>query len=140
MEPNLKTTFSNKRVLITGHTGFKGSWLSTWLNLLGANVFGYSINIPSTPCHFDVAKLDNDISDFRADICDFNLLSKYVVDTQPDFIFHLAAQPLVKASYDDPILTWQTNTIGTLNVLESLKNLKKKLKHKPKPNGLVGPL
>jgi CDP-glucose 4,6-dehydratase len=126
MKSNLNSTFSNKRVLITGHTGFKGSWLSAWLNLLGANVYGYSIDTPTTPCHFDVAKLNTIISDFRADICDYNVLSKYIVDTQPDFIFHLAAQPLVKASYDNPILTWQTNTMGTLNVLESLKLLKKK--------------
>jgi CDP-glucose 4,6-dehydratase len=121
-----KSFWKGKRVLITGHTGFKGSWLSFWLVLLGAKVTGLSINIPSKPSHFKVIKLQNKINHKRMDIRNLKLLKKTFKKYQPDYVFHLAAQSLVKKSYSDPIYTWETNTIGTLNVLESLREMKKK--------------
>ena len=118
--------FKNKIVLVTGHTGFKGSWLTSWLTLLGAKVIGLSIDIPSNPSHFKAIKLKEKIKHKKIDIRNLKLLKKIFKKYQPDFVFHLAAQALVKKSYTDPIYTWSTNTIGTLNVLESLKGIKKK--------------
>ena len=117
--------FKNKIVLVTGHTGFKGSWLTSWLTLLGAKVIGLSIDVPSNPSHFKVIKLKEKIKHKRIDIRNLQLLKKIFKKYQPDFVFHLAAQALVKKSYTDPIYTWSTNTIGTLNVLESLRQIKK---------------
>ena len=122
----LKKIFYKKKVLVTGHTGFKGSWLSLWLTILGAKVIGVSINIPSKPSHFEVIKLKKKIIDKKVDIRDLSSLKKIFKKYQPDYVFHLAAQSLVKKSYINPIYTWETNTIGTLNVLESLKEIKKK--------------
>jgi len=118
--------FRNKKVIVTGHTGFKGSWLSLWLKILGANVVGVSLKDPSNPSHFKAIKLKNIIKNQRLDIRNLKKLKNIFKKHNPDFVFHLAAQALVKKSYSDPIYTWTTNTIGTINVLESLKNLKKK--------------
>ena len=118
--------FKNKVVLVTGHTGFKGSWLTSWLVLLGAKVIGLSINIPTNPSYFKVTNLSRKIKHKKIDIRNLKLLKKYFKKYQPDFIFHLAAQALVKKSYLDANYTWTTNTIGTLNVLESLKEIQKK--------------
>ena len=122
---NFKKKFKNKKVLVTGHTGFKGSWLTSWLVSLGAKVVGLSINIPSNPSHFKAIKLQNKINHKRMDIRNLRLLKKTFKKYQPDYVFHLAAQSLVKRSYSDPIYTWETNTVGTLNVLESLRELRK---------------
>ena len=122
---NLKKNFKNKTIIVTGHTGFKGSWLSLWLKILGAKVVGLSINIPSSPSHFGVIKLQKNIIHKRMDIRNLKLLKKTFKKYQPDYVFHLAAQSLVKKSYLDPTYTWETNTIGTLNVLESLREMKK---------------
>ena len=122
---NFKKKFKNKKVLVTGHTGFKGSWLTYWLVSLGAKVVGLSINIPSNPSHFKAIKLQNKINHKRMDIRNLRLLKKTFKKYQPDYVFHLAAQSLVKRSYSDPIYTWETNTVGTLNVLESLRELRK---------------
>ena len=122
---DLRKLFNNKRVLVTGHTGFKGSWLTTLLILLRAKVTGLSINIPTNPSHFKVAKLKKKISHKKIDIRNLKSLKKIIKKNQPDYIFHLAAQALVKKSYSDPMYTWETNTIGTLNILESLKEIKK---------------
>ena len=122
---NFQKKFKNKKVLVTGHTGFKGSWLTYWLILLGAKVIGLSINIPSKPSHFKAIKLQNKIIHKRMDIRNLRLLKKTFKKHQPDYVFHLAAQSLVKRSYSDPIYTWETNTVGTLNVLESLRELRK---------------
>jgi len=122
---NLEKNFKNKTVIVTGHTGFKGSWLSLWLKILGAKVIGLSINIPSSPSHFGVIKLQKNIIHKRMDIRNLKLLKKTFKKYQPDYVFHLAAQSLVKKSYLDPTYTWETNTIGTLNVLESLREIKK---------------
>jgi len=118
--------FKNKKVLITGHTGFKGSWLTYWLVLLGAKVIGLSINIPSKPSHFHSIKLQKRIIHKKIDVRNLSDLKKIFKKYQPDYVFHLAAQALVKKSYADPIYTWHTNTMGTLNVLESLREMKKK--------------
>lgn len=122
---NFHKQFNNKTVLVTGHTGFKGSWLTSWLVLLGSKVIGLSINIPSNPSHFEAIKLQNKINHKRMDIRNLKLLKKTFKEYQPDYVFHLAAQSLVKKSYSDPTYTWETNTIGTLNVLESLREIKK---------------
>ncbi len=118
--------YKNKTVIVTGHTGFKGSWLSLWLVILGAKVIGISKNVPTKPSHFNVINLKKKIKHLTLDICNFKKLSNQFKKHNPDFIFHLAAQSLVKKSYLETLKTWNTNTIGTLNILESLKKLKKK--------------
>ena len=118
--------FKNKKVIVTGNTGFKGSWLSLWLKILGAKVIGISIDIPSKPSLFQAINLQNKITHKRIDIRNLNLLKKIFKKYKPDYVFHLAAQSIVKKSFSDPTYTWNTNTIGTLNVLESLRTIKKK--------------
>jgi CDP-glucose 4,6-dehydratase len=120
-----KSSFSGRVVLITGHTGFKGAWLTAWLKQLGAHVVGVALDPPSTPCHFVSAELGRGMTDLRLDIRDRTALEKVILSAQPDFVFHLAAQALVRLSYEDPIETWQTNVLGTLNVLECLRKLNK---------------
>jgi CDP-glucose 4,6-dehydratase len=115
--------FEGKTVLVTGHTGFKGAWLTAWLKQLGAKVIGVALDPPTAPSHFEAARMGQGISDLRIDVRDHVAVNDAVVSAQPDFLFHLAAQALVRRSYDDPIETWQTNVQGTLHVLESLRNL-----------------
>jgi CDP-glucose 4,6-dehydratase len=122
---SFKQTYENKTVLITGHTGFKGSWLSLWMSYLGAKVIGVSLDIPSEPSHFSAAKLSSRLVDHRLDIKDGEGFKKIVCDSQPDFVFHLAAQALVRFSYETPVDTIMTNAIGTSNVLDSLMCLDK---------------
>ena len=121
MDNYFKDVYKNKKVLVTGHTGFKGSWLSLWLLELGANVIGYSLEPPTQPNLFDSIKLKNKITHILGDVRDenhlFNVFKKY----QPEFVFHLAAQPLVRLSYTEPKLTYETNVIGTINVLEAVR-------------------
>lgn len=115
--------FRGARVLVTGHTGFKGSWLSLWLNRLGAQVHGVSFGVPTQPSHFSAADLVTKIMDHRLDIRDCAAMKRLVHEVQPDFVFHLAAQALVRQSYNDPVETWQTNAMGTTHVLEALRGL-----------------
>ncbi len=119
------TNFQDKTVLITGHTGFKGAWLTAWLIQLGAKVIGVSLDNPTNPSHFTAAKMTSEIKDFRIDIRNQTALEEVIVSSQPDFVFHLAAQALVRRSYDDPLETWSVNLLGTLHVLEALRKLKK---------------
>ena len=119
----LEKIFFKKNVLITGHTGFKGSWLTAWLKQLGANIMGISKDIPTKPSHFHVSKIKNGIKDVRLDITDKKKLQKKIISFKPHFVFHLAAQSLVSFSYKNPTLTWQTNVFGTLNILESLRKI-----------------
>ena len=112
--------FENKIVLITGHTGFKGSWLSSWLSQLGANVIGLSDRIPTNPSHFSLIK-DLIKEDHRIDIKDAQSITNIVEDIKPNFVFHLAAQPIVFESYNNPLNTFNTNGIGTANILDALR-------------------
>lgn len=114
--------YENRRVLVTGHTGFKGSWLVYWLEQMGAKVCGYSTEAPSNPAHIDSLELniENNIGDIR----DLKNLSNVLEKFQPEIVFHLAAQPLVRLSYKDPIETYETNVIGTLKVYEACRNCK----------------
>ena len=112
--------FRNKKVFITGNTGFKGSWLSLLLQQAGATVSGYALAPATIPNHFDLLKLN--YQTYIADIITADKLAEAIKQAQPEIIFHLAAQPLVRASYKDPLYTYQTNVIGTLNLLEAAKN------------------
>ncbi len=126
MNFNKLNIYKNKTVVVTGHTGFKGSWLTQWLLILGAKVVGISNSIPSKPSHFGSINLKNKIVNKKIDVRNLDSLKKNFKKYKPDYVFHLAAQAIVKKSFVDPIYTWHTNTIGTLNVLESLRELKKK--------------
>jgi CDP-glucose 4,6-dehydratase len=123
---NIKSFFYKKKIIITGHTGFKGSWLTLSLVTYGANVYGISKDIPTNPSHFKTSLIYKGIKNYKLDILNKKELIKIFKKIQPDYVFHLAAQSLVGTSYRDPSLTWNTNLIGTLNVLESLRKLKKK--------------
>ena len=127
MENNFSEKFKNKSVLITGHTGFKGSWLTAWLVKLGANVVGIALNPPTNPSHFVSANLSTEIKDLRIDVRNQQEVENVIVDVKPDFVFHIAAQSLVRKSYKNPVETWQTNVLGTINVLESLRRLHSRL-------------
>ncbi|PAF41223.1 CDP-glucose 4,6-dehydratase [Helicobacter sp. 11S03491-1] len=113
--------YKNKRVFITGHTGFKGSWLCAWLQELGAEVMGYALLPHTTPNHFDL--LDLQTHSIFGNIKNFSKLQKSLKDFQPEIIFHLAAQPLVRKSYTDPIDTYKTNVLGTLNLLQASRKI-----------------
>ncbi|GGY62955.1 CDP-glucose 4,6-dehydratase [Cellvibrio zantedeschiae] len=112
--------WNGKKVFLTGHTGFKGSWLTLWLNALGAEVKGYAL-APTDLCMYNEAKVSNYINSNLGDIRDLNTLEKIMRDFDPDIIFHLAAQPLVRLSYQDPLETYSTNIMGTLNVFEAAR-------------------
>jgi CDP-glucose 4,6-dehydratase len=113
--------YKNKKVLVTGHTGFKGSWLTTWLIKLGANVVGISKDIPTHPSMFETLNLENKIIHYQEDIRNLNKMIEIISTEKPEFLFHLAAQPIVSTSYRDPIETISSNVMGTANVLEALK-------------------
>ena len=116
--------FKNKRVLITGHTGFKGSWLTLWLNNLNAKVSGYSKDIPTNPSLFESLKLEQNIEHNFGDILDYDSLINVFEKFKPEIVFHLAAQPIVSESIKNPIDTYRTNIIGSANVLECIRNTK----------------
>jgi len=115
--------YKNKRIFITGHTGFKGSWLTTWLLKLGSKVAGYSDCIPTKPSLFEASELGNRIEHFVGDIRDLSRLRQAIIDFKPDFVFHLAAQAIVSTSYKNPIDTITTNVVGTANILEALRSI-----------------
>ncbi len=110
-----------KRVFLTGHTGFKGGWLALWLARLGAEVRGYSLDPATEPNLFTVARAGAGLDDVRGDIRDAAALESALHSFAPEVVFHLAAQPLVRLSYDDPILTYETNVIGTARVLDTIR-------------------
>ncbi len=119
--------YKDTTVLVTGHTGFKGSWLSLWLIQMGAKVIGYSKDIPTEPNHFSLLKNNgyyDNLIDVRGDIRDKENLEKVISNYKPDIVFHLAAQPLVRYSYENPVETYETNVLGTLQVLEACKKSK----------------
>ncbi|WP_442951123.1 CDP-glucose 4,6-dehydratase [Paenibacillus sp. 481] len=116
-----KHFWQQKKVLITGHTGFKGSWLTLWLTSLGAHVTGYSSHAPSNPYLFDVADIATECCSVQGDINHFPQLLQVISEHQPEIIFHLAAQPLVQQSYTDPLHTFKTNVLGTVHLLEAAR-------------------
>ncbi|MCC6725378.1 MAG: CDP-glucose 4,6-dehydratase [Saprospiraceae bacterium] len=116
-------TYHKKRVLITGHTGFKGAWLTTWLLELGANVHGFANGIPTQPSLYEVLGLAGSIQHHEGDVRDFDLVKKTVEAIQPDFIFHLAAQSIVKKSYESPLDTLATTLLGHAHMLEAVRQL-----------------
>lgn len=114
--------YRNTKVLITGHTGFKGAWLSQWLLLLGAQVAGVSLNVPCSPSVFEALGLRKQLRHVDGDVRHFETLFPLLQDVQPDVVFHLAAQSLVRTSYDEPRETFDTNVTGTLNLLEAVRH------------------
>lgn len=116
--------YHGRKVLVTGHTGFKGSWLTTWLLKLGAHVIGVARDIPTQPAMFEALRLADRIKHVQADIRDLGAMQSLIAAEQPDFVFHLAAQAIVSISYADPVETISTNVVGTMNVLEALRTLK----------------
>ncbi len=123
-------SYAGKQVFLTGHTGFKGSWLCEWLLALGARVTGFSLPPPTRPALFDQLDLAHRVTHRLGDIRDAKALAAVVARARPDFIFHLAAQPLVRESYRSPVETWNTNVLGTIHLLEAVRRL-------PKPCAVV---
>lgn len=114
--------FRGKRVLVTGHTGFKGSWLCIWLHELGAEVVGVGLKPYSEKDNFVLSGISNKIkADIRANIRDGQKMKEIFAQYQPEIVFHLAAQPLVRLSYDEPVMTWETNVMGTINIMEAIR-------------------
>lgn len=114
--------WSGKKVFVTGHTGFKGGWLCLWLQHLGAQVTGFALSPPHKPNFFDSSRVGNGMSSIIGDIRDVEFLSKVIGNFKPEVVFHLAAQPLVRRSYVNPIETYSTNIMGTVNLLEAVRN------------------
>jgi len=115
--------WKNRRVFLTGHTGFKGSWLSLWLEALRAKVTGYALAPPTTPSLFDQAQVARSLHSIVADIRDFDRIKKAIGDCRPEVIIHMAAQTVVRRGYEDPIETYSTNVIGTVNLFEAVRQL-----------------
>jgi len=113
--------YRGKRILVTGHTGFKGSWLTLWLQQLGADVYGVSLDPTAEPNHWNLLNLD--IGDYRADIRDFEKLNQIFDEVRPELVFHLAAQSLVLDSYSQPLQTWSTNLMGSANLIEASRKV-----------------
>ncbi|HYG52285.1 MAG TPA: GDP-mannose 4,6-dehydratase, partial [Flavobacteriales bacterium] len=115
--------WQGKRVLVTGHTGFKGGWLCLWLQHLGAKVQGYALDPATNPNFFTVAHVAEKMHSYLGNICDPIHLEKIFFDFKPEIVIHMAAQPLVRYSYANPIETYQTNVMGTLHVLETIRKV-----------------
>jgi CDP-glucose 4,6-dehydratase len=115
--------WKNRRVLVTGHTGFKGSWLTLWLTRMGAQVTGYALSPPTQPSLFEVARVGELLQSVTADINDLATLKRVMAEARPEIVMHLAAQPLVHAGYDNPVETYQTNVMGTVHVLEAARSV-----------------
>ena len=123
---NLNHAFwKGRRVFLTGHTGFKGSWLSLWLNALGANVTGFALDPPTQPNLFEQAHVADVIHSIRGDIRDFSHIKNALSDCAPDVVIHMAAQSVVRRGYEDPIENYSSNVLGTVHVLEAVRQLKR---------------
>ena len=116
-------TYRNRAVLITGHTGFKGTWLTLWLNHLGSNVIGYALKPPTQPSLFELCALNTKVTSIEGDVRDFGHLKSVIQKYKPEIIFHLAAQALVRRSYSDPLETYSTNVMGTVHLLEAIRQI-----------------
>lgn len=117
----MSSFWNNKRVFITGHTGFKGSWLALWLDMWGAKIFGYALHPSTKPSMYEVCDVEKKVSSYIGDIRCKDELKKALLSSKPEIVFHLAAQPIVRASYSDPIYTFETNIMGTAYVLEAVR-------------------
>lgn len=117
----LRQAYAGKRVFLTGHTGFKGSWLALWLRELGAEVVGFSLAPDTTPSLFEIAGVEGSCDHHIGDVCDLSSLRSAVRNARPDYVFHLAAQALVRDSYERPLETVQTNVLGTAHLLEAIR-------------------
>lgn len=122
MSPNEEGLWARRRVFLTGHTGFKGSWMALWLTQMGASVCGYALDPPTANSLFEVARVSDLVQDIRADICDLALLRSTMEEFKPEVVFHMAAQPLVRKSYAEPVATYATNVMGTVNLLEAVRH------------------
>lgn len=122
LKESLEKTYRDKTVLVTGHTGFKGAWLSAWLNELDAQVIGYSLDSPSKPSLFEACGLEQRLVHIHGDVRDLSNLVSILKKHRPAILFHLAAQSLVRRSYVEPVLTYATNMMGTVNVLEAVRS------------------
>ena len=121
---NFEKKLKNKKIFVTGHTGFTGSWACFWLHNIGSEVFGYSLPPHTSPSLFEGLNLEKKIKSVYGDICNYKLLKKSIIAFQPDLILHLAAQPLVSKGYQEPLETFKTNIMGTANILEISKSIK----------------
>jgi CDP-glucose 4,6-dehydratase len=119
-----RSFWQGRRVFLTGHTGFKGSWLALWLNQMGAEVTGYALDPPTQPSLFEQARVAESICSVHGDIRDFAHLKRVIAGCSPEVVLHLAAQSVVRASYDDPIESYSSNVMGAVNLLESIRQLK----------------
>ena len=118
----IRSFYKDKRVLVTGHTGFKGSWLCKFLLALGAEVSGYALNPPTDPALYHIAGINKDLQSVIGDIRDLELLKKTINAFNPHIVIHMAAQPIVRTSYTDPVYTYETNVMGTVNILEAVRS------------------
>ena len=125
---NILDFYKNKKVFVTGHTGFKGTWLCKILSMAGAEVTGYSLEAPTKPSLFEVSGIENEINSVIGDVRDYDRLKKCFDEAKPEIVFHLAAQPIVRDSYKDPKYTYETNVLGTLNILECIRTADFKVK------------
>jgi len=116
-----KKFWNDKTVLLTGHTGFKGSWLSLWLQKLNVNLIGFSKSIPTNPSLFELAYVDNGMTSIMGNICDYDKIEEVVKEYKPEIVIHMAAQAILRESYKNPIETYATNVMGTVNLLESIR-------------------
>jgi CDP-glucose 4,6-dehydratase len=119
-----RSFWKGRRVFLTGHTGFKGSWLSLWLDALGANVTGYALDPPTQPNLFEQARVAGTVGSIRADIRDFPRLKSAIAECRPEVVIHMAAQSLVRRGYEDPIENYSSNVMGTVHVLEAVRQLR----------------
>jgi CDP-glucose 4,6-dehydratase len=122
MEHLFNGVYKNRRVLVTGHTGFKGAWISLLLHKLGAKVFGYALTPPTNPSLFEIAKIDELITSYTGDVRDSAYLDKIIKEVKPEIIIHMAAQPLVRESYKNPVETYEINVMGTVNLLQAVRH------------------
>ena len=122
MMDSLMDFYRGKRVFISGHTGFKGTWLCEMLVLAGADVTGYALEPPTTPALFSLTGIENSIHSLTGDIRDFQGLKRAMDQAQPEIVIHMAAQPLVRESYANPMYTYETNVMGTVNILECVRS------------------
>ena len=131
-----RSFWSARRVLLTGHTGFKGSWMSLWLQMMGCDLYGLAKAPSTTPSMFGLLSLDRGMTSVIGDVTDNGLVEQVVRDVKPEIVIHMAAQPLVRQSYTDPVETYATNVMGTVNLLSAMRSqsFAKRLTGRPRPS------